>query len=706
MKKLCLLFLFSFLIFMLSCGLKSKIDRQALVERHNPVLTKADSTEVLSVGNGNFAFSAGITGLQTFTDYYDKGVPLGTLSHWGWHTSPNPNNYQLQDAIKYYDSHGRLVGYASDRGTPAANWLRANPHRLHLGRIGFVLKNKDGTSVQVKDLRNVRQKLDMWTGVLTSYFEIQGEPVSVETYCHGERDAVSCRISSPLIRNGRLAVSFHFPYGTESWGPAMGDWQQPNRHKTIIIKRQDQRVDLERVLDNDRYYVSIQWAGGANFTEKEKHLFHLTPDSGDRLEFTCAFSKAPIEKVPDVEESARTAATFWKNYWTRGGAIDLSGSADPRAQELERRIVLSQYLVAINSAGALPPQETGLTCNSWYGKFHLEMHWWHAVQFVLWGRYKLLEKTMPWYQSILPRAQATAKFQGYAGARWPKMVGPDGREGPSSVGVFLIWQQPHPIYYAELLYRLRPTEETLAKYQQIVFQSAEFMASYAYWNEQEQRYVLGPPLIPAQEKHPAETTMNPTFELAYWAWGLETAQKWRQRLGFPRNEKWQHVIDHLSPLPIKDGLYVNAETAQNTFGQGGKRYGHPSLLAAYGMVPPNKLADPEIMRRTLKKVLQTWNWDSTWGWDFPLTAMTAARCGEPELAVEALLMQSVKNRYAINGHNFQTRHLPLYLPGNGGLLAAVAMMAAGWDGAPDVPAPGFPQDGSWTVRWEGLERMP
>ena len=44
-----------------------------------------------------------------------------------------------------------------------------------------------------------------------------------------------------------------------------------------------------------------------------------------------------------------------------------------------------------------------------------------------------------------------------------------------------------------------------------------------------------------------------------------------------------------------------------------------------------------------------------------------------------------------------------YLPGNGGLLYAVAMMAAGWDGAPENPAPGFPNNGSWTVRWEGLK---
>jgi hypothetical protein len=92
--------------------------------------------------------------------------------------------------------------------------------------------------------------------------------------------------------------------------------------------------------------------------------------------------------------------------------------------------------------------------------------------------------------------------------------------------------------------------------------------------------------------------------------------------------------------------------------------------------------------------------------DYPLTAMTAARLGVPRLAVDALLMETPKNRYLANGHNYQRDSLPLYLPGNGGLLAAAAMMAAGWDGAPDRPAPGFPDDGTWTVRVEGIRRFP
>ena len=47
----------------------------------------------------------------------------------------------------------------------------------------------------------------------------------------------------------------------------------------------------------------------------------------------------------------------------------------------------------------------------------------------------------------------------------------------------------------------------------------------------------------------------------------------------------------------------------------------------------------------------------------------------------------------------------MYLPGNGGLLLAVGMMCAGWDGC-EVKNPGFPKDGGWDVRWEGLKPMP
>jgi hypothetical protein len=284
------------------------------------------------------------------------------------------------------------------------------------------------------------------------------------------------------------------------------------------------------------------------------------------------------------------------------------------------------------------------------------------------------------------------------------MVGYDGRESPSGVGVFLIWQQPHPIYYSELLYRLNRNREVLENYKDLVFETAEFMASYSEWDKENSRYVLGPPLIPAQEIYRPGNTMNPTFELSYWRYGLRTAKEWRERLGLDRVAEWDHVLSNLSPLPIQGELYQNAETALGTFEDALHRNDHPTLLGAFGMLP-NESIDAEVLRDTLEGVMRSWNWERTWGWDYPLVAMTAARVGRPETAVDALLMNVRKNTYLNNGHNYQSDRLPIYLPGNGGLLAAVAMMAAGWDGAPDTHAPGFPKNGKWVVKHEGLQPL-
>jgi hypothetical protein len=130
------------------------------------------------------------------------------------------------------------------------------------------------------------------------------------------------------------------------------------------------------------------------------------------------------------------------------------------------------------------------------------------------------------------------------------------------------------------------------------------------------------------------------------------------------------------------------------------------MLAALGMLPPTPLIDGDVMRRTLQDVKTNWDWSSTWGWDYPVMAMTAARLGQGNDAVDALLLDAPKNHYLANGHNYQRPNLPLYLPGNGGLLYATALMAAGWDGAPKRNAPGFPQNGKWLVRSEGFLRAP
>jgi hypothetical protein len=671
-------------------------------------ITKPDSLNPLTVGNGEFAYTVDITGLQSFPEYYRDAMPLGTESQWGWHSFPNPKLYSLKDIMRNYKSGGREIPYADDNdfegtGTLAGSWLRENPHRIDLGRIGFDMYKSSGEKIKLNELTNIKQVLNLWTGEVESYFELEGKPVFVKTLCNSKYDMISVHIESPLLLTGQIEIKISFSYGSKNW-KFEDDWNSPSSHATKLILGNN-KCTFQRILNDEKYFVETNWSAGGKLTQDSLHYYRLKVKSRDTFDFTALFSSKPENKsLPNFENSEKVTSGCWKNFWSNGGVIDFSGCKDPRARELERRVVLSQYLTATNCAGSMPPQETGLLVNSWNGKSHLEMHWWHGVHFALWGRIDLFKRSLNWYRRIMPAARQTAKIQGYKGVRWPKEIGPDGRETPSSIGTFLIWQQPHPIYYAELCYRDKPGKETLEKYKDIVFNTAEFMASYPVWDKQNQRYVLGPALIPAQESYwkNRENNINPTFELAYWYWGLETAQKWRQRLGMGRNKQWDNIINKLSHPTIRDSVYTALETPPYTVPND-----HPSMVMAYGFVPPTPLINDETMRKTLDYVLKTWDLKNCWGWDCPIMAMTAARLGEPGKAVDILLMDSPKNKFLKNGQNFQELpELPLYLPGNGALLTAVAMMAAGWDSAPKLNAPGFPNDGNWNLRWEGLKTFP
>jgi hypothetical protein len=691
------------------------IDRQALVTRHHPVLRAFDAESPLSVGNGEFAFTVDVTGLQTFAEAFEQTTPLGTLSNWGWHTAPNPSGWSI-DRFHHneFESHGRQVGYADipdNTRTPEIEWLRANPHRLHLGQIGLRLTKADGSAGRPTDLSGIEQTLDLWQGLVVSRFVFEGQPVEVRTVCHPSLDAIAVSITSSLVADGRLGIDVRFPYGT---GQAItADWTRPEAHQTRLSQPRPGAAHFDRSLDADGYGVDARWAPvSATLTEEARHTFLLRAGPGSAsLEFTAWFRKdagtasGPASPAPAFAETTAAARDYWTRFWATGGAIDLSASRDSRWRELERRIVLSRYLTAIQCSGSLPPQETGLTYNSWEGKFHLEMHWWHAAQFALWDRVDLLDRSLGYYARILPKARATAARQGYTGARWPKMTDPAGNESPSSVGPFLVWQQPHPIYYAELVYRARGDRATLDRFAEVVRETAEFMASFAAWDEHQQRCVLGPPLQCAQERFPKDRTRDCAFELSYWRWGLEAAQAWKTRLGLARDQRWDRVLSRLAEPAAVDGKYLFANSVPDSYADPRWRTDHPSVLASLGVLPGARV-DRETMRRTLKWVWANWAWPDTWGWDYPMVAMTAARLGETEMAIDALLLDTPKNHYRPNGHNHQRPGLTIYLPGNGGLLSAVAMMAAGWDGAPPRHAPGFPDNGQWTVRWEGLRRMP
>ena len=677
------------------------IDREAVVKRHRVCTTGTLLKSPAQVGNGKFAFGMDITGLQTF-------VPFNTLSDWSWHSFPLPEGMKAEDYRPVVvETHGKKIAYElrNPDQPELSEWLTKNPHRYNLGRIGFRLLREDGTEAREIDLGNARQEIDLWTGVVYSRFELNRKEVKVRTVCHPDKDMIGVSIESALLNDGNMSIYLDFPYPDGRYFKHyIGRYDTISGHTSTFEKLAPNSVRIARTMDDTHYYTTLDWTGPATFSrESEKaHKFLLQPRHTSTFSFTCCFSPEPVINVTEsVASIERKSAASWEKYWRSGAAVDLSGSKDPRWLELERRIVLSQYLMRANESGLFPPQESGLVNNGWFGRFHFEMIWWHGVHYGLWNRMECFDNYLNVYKDFMPKALERAKSEGRSGARWPKCTGNFNREWPGSAHAYLIWHEPHPIYFAEMQYRQKPVPETLEKWEDIVLNTADYMADYLFYDKKTKQYVLGPPVVVVSENTDPLQTINPIFELGYFRYGLRTALEWADRLGLSekRTRKWKEVLSKMAPLPVADGVYTTYEGIPDMWTK--YTYEHPALTGVYGMLPGDGVDQPTF-KRTLEKVSKEWQFNRIWGWDFPMLAMAAARTGQPALAIDMLMHPSAG--FQFDEHGLATGGPFPYFPSNGALLTAVAMMCGGWDGS-EGEAPGFPKDGSWTVRYEGFVPM-
>ncbi len=677
------------------------IDRQIVVSNFSPGVTNLDKSSPFTLGNGKFAFTADITGLQSFADdYFNAGFPLETKARWAWHTKFG-KAYDLAEASEEYDAYERKVSFPTQSNTPAAQWLRQNPHDLPLGRISLML---DGKKLVPQQLTQVQQKLDLWRGKLNSRYRLDDHDVQVVSAAHANRDAIGFSINSVLNKTARLSVQFQFPrsYDFSVKNTPNIDWLHEDEHTTVIRSQTKNSLLLERKIDDLIFNIFISWRGNALLKQNSQHAFELIPQGDKLFELTVEYRASSKQQNRPLKfaETVQSANSYWQAYWKSGAFVDLTQSSDPRAHELQRRILLSQYLLAAQSRAKIPTQETGLTSSSWYGKFHTEMAWLHYSHWILWNRSELAEPMLDWYLQQLDVARAIAKNRGLDGARWPKMVGENGRESPGG-NPLIIWNQPQAIHLAEMYFQKNRNKKTLEKYAVLVDETARAMSAMLVWDKASKRFGLHSPIWISQEIYTPTASRNPTFELAYWRYGLETAQQWRIRQGLAINPHWQAQLNALASLPIKNEKYVAMESIPDTFDNPASREDHPSMLAPTAFLNDAHI-DTKIMNNTLDAVLKTWAFDTKiWGWDYPMLAMTAARLGRLELAVDLLLMKSKNNHYLINGHCPQIgADLPVYLPANSSLLTAVGIMLEKNPQTSDYF--GFPKNSSWKIRAEGF----
>ncbi|KAI1639131.1 Six-hairpin glycosidase-like protein [Biscogniauxia mediterranea] len=701
------------------------INRKDIVTKYNVVRTNLidNNTTPLQVGNGNFAYNVDNTGMQTF-------LPFNTLSSWAWHNDTLPSNGE--NISNYHGvamlTHGRNVSYDTpDPSLPeASQWLISNPNRINLGRIGLKYL---GNTLSKDKVSDPIQKLDLWNGIITSTFSVDGKPVKVITQGDFDTDSVVFQIESQLISSGALEVELDFPYppihSTKyKYEVFVGVYDFPENHTTSIHNgSSSDTIHIYHGLQDTSYHMNLRWPSNLplklsrdnpedpSAITAHRYTLSPVPNNGFNptvMSFSIHFSpEKQIAPLPSTVQ--RRNSKGWNQYWDQGGFIDLTASSNPKADELQRRIILSQYHVRVNSAAdGQSPQESGLMNNGWYGKFHMEMVVWHNAHWVTWGRKKHFDNIFPkLYETLLPSSLARAKSMGWEGARWPKMTEVNtGVNSPGDINGLLIWQQPHPIYLAELAYAAEPTQATLERWDDVITATADYLASYAWKNESSGKYDIGPPAYGVTENTPPAESLNLAYEVAYWRYALDTALSWKARLGRSAPPRWAAVAPLLARPPVADdGLYaVYAGLNSSWWWRGDALAADPRSVAMLrGVLPATPAVDAARARRTADRVAAAWDPADIRGWGRPALAVGAARDGEPARAVGWVTRFGEwvfdDAGFAVRGGDGGTP--PPYMPGNAGFLFAMAYMAAGWQGS-EGHAPGFPKDGSWIVKHEGL----
>lgn len=284
-------------------------------------------------------------------------------------------------------THGRNVSYdIPDPDLPEiSQWLISNPNRINLGRIGL---RYQGATLSASQITNGAQELDIWNGVIRSTFNIAGQSVTVITQGDFESDAVTFCIESKLLALGDLEVELDFPYPPihttkYKYEIFVGVYDFPLNHTTSIVKNDGvDEAHIYHELQGTEYFVNLRWPiekvlnlsrvepPGSSAPTAHRYTLSAASESSNRsntIDFTAHFSPDKQSVLPPSSIRKRNS-DGWHQYWNEGGFVDLTSSSNPKANELQRRIILSQYHVRVNSAAkGGSPQESGLMNNGWYG---------------------------------------------------------------------------------------------------------------------------------------------------------------------------------------------------------------------------------------------------------------------------------------------------------------------------------------------------
>lgn len=582
--------------------------------KYNLKFNKIDYKNPVTIGNGDFALTLDQTGTQSLYEIYND-IPLTTMSNKHWF-------YKEKKEIRKTNVNGKYYMLYNLDNDPYYEIDRRYPHKYSFMQIllydGDKLINQDKIS-------DVDQELDLYYGVLKSRFSYNGILNKSEAFVYQDHDELSFKLES---ENLSLALRFNYPSYLK-----VG-------YRLDIIPKIRINNNLITIYYDENNSLSFKLWANSDYQIKDNMLI---------------FDNSNVSFLLSLDEIKK--GILLDKFWNEDNGIIIDN------EELVRRMILSKYLLHINCTGIYPPQESGLTYNSWNSKFHLEMHLIHSLWNIYNNHIDDLVKSFDYYLSIIPMAKKRALENGYKGIRLPKMTAPDGMDSPSIIGPLLIWQAPHILFMLQEIYFIDNRLDIIKKYEPLISGTIDFMISFLTFKDG--KYQILDPILEACEAISYDKCQNPSFELEYWRFTLDRQSKIDEVLYQNKRYEYETIVKNIIRPREDDGIYLKTYGIKNKYDIYNDHPTEGFLMSFF----KSSVIDKNKMIKTIDYILNNMNLSSYWGWDFPFLGLSLLNCGQTEEAIKVTMLDVENNKYLYNGYNTSKREdLKVYLPGNGAFL--------------------------------------
>ena len=685
------------------------IDRTALVARHDPALSRSPAARPARGGQrrvrrlGRRYRPADLPRRVQLPPRAARATLLGTQAQWAWHTSPAPEGQRRPSrapstTASATGSSPTSISRAAPGGEatdPTDAWRRENPHRLHLGLMGLRL---DGAAPAIGDLEELDQHLDMAAGVITSRFTWRGTRFAVTTCVHPDRETPSpCASRASGLGPARAGLSLHLPYGSGDWSdPA--DFGRDDAHTTELVDgTAGQRV--RRRLDADGYDIVVH---GAALQRDAPHRLHVDAEHDSALELVLEFVRAdePVAAGLGVDALLNAARRPLASVLDRGrrrrdrgrprglrGRRGASSSAARCSRSSSRRSIARAPPRRPRRAWSRTPGAASSTSRCTGGTRRTSRSGAAAAA-----------RAQP--RLVRAHPASGAGDRPHAGLRGRALAEAGGAGG----GRDAEQHRPVPALAATASRSTSPSSSAAPTRRRSTATRSSSTSRPRSWRPSPSS-ARAPSTSTARSSPRRSRTADardqqrPRVRARLLAVGAADRGALARAAGVEAPGAWRGSPRAWRYRPWRTGATWASASSRRSSATTTRATSPRS-----GSSPTRASSTAASWARRSTTCSADWHWPSTWGWDYPVMAMTATRLGRPGMAVASLLLGCAEEPLPPNGHNAQTA-LPAALPAGQRRAARRGRPHGGGlgDSVATTP-PGFPAQ--WGARAEGVLPMP